>query len=86
MAVKSSIQGAETVTERVAQLHQMHEDIVNDGDASIMGAWFTRGISKDARERTFRYIATDDCEYEDVSSLYGRLMELAQRRDCGRAW
>ena len=66
---------------RVKQLEQMHLSIIEQGDEDIYDDWITYGVPDQPTENDFLTIAEDDESYEEICSLYNRLMDIEDYDD-----
>lgn len=48
------------VADRIAELHRMHDEIIDYGDEALMMYWFEEGVPDGADETDFVDIAMDE--------------------------
>lgn len=65
-----------TLKERIENLKQMHEFIINQDNEDMYCVWITYGIPDEPTDEIFESIASDISEYMDVKKMF---LEIVNR-------
>ena len=58
------------VEDRITELHQMHDEIIDYGDEALMMYWFEEGVPDGADETDFVDIAMDEELWSEAVAAY----------------
>ena len=58
------------VEDRIVELHQMHDEIIDYGDEALMMYWFEEGVPDGADETDFVDIAMDEELWSGAVAAY----------------
>ena len=58
------------VADRITELHQMHDEIIDYGDEALMMYWFEEGVPDGADEMDFVDIAMDEELWSGAVAAY----------------
>lgn len=60
---------------RIGFLKDMHNYIIDMGDDDIYEIWIEEGVPDEPDEEIFEFIASNDDEWREVCTLFGKLVK-----------